>query len=281
MQYADKKCLHCNEPLFPDGISKKVNPKKQYCSANCKVIARNYRIKRLDLKTCKYCGGPFEGKYRRRDYHPACALYVCFRTGDTNGKGFATNQAHIVLKSLGFVPSKICDCCGVEKPNLVIDHDHVHHSFRGFICRGCNTYLSVLDKGEIRLSELKTYLDVAESKYWREKTNPDFADIRDRIYRAFKWGDDKNDSFPTDRVKRFLSEMNIVADGQCECCRSTDKKVVIDHCHIGHYFRGFICERCNLDLKALDKGNDLVIQLKQYLWNADHLRVKLAPPHFK
>lgn len=53
-----------------------------------------------------------------------------------------------------------CDCCGKVVPNnkIHLDHDHANHTFRGWICRNCNTGLGSLGDNVEGLEQAIAYL---------------------------------------------------------------------------------------------------------------------------
>jgi len=56
----------------------------------------------------------------------------------------------------------------------------------------------------------------------------------------------------------------------CECCgrKSTRGSLCLDHCHVTHTFRGWLCDRCNRALGLLGDDVDTVCRLAQYLQQA-------------
>jgi hypothetical protein len=62
----------------------------------------------------------------------------------------------------------------------------------------------------------------------------------------------------------------------CKCCGRANRKLEIDHCHIGGNFRGWICGNCN---RALGMVNDNIDDLKKlivYLYEGLDVEVKVV-----
>ena len=51
----------------------------------------------------------------------------------------------------------------------------------------------------------------------------------------------------------------------CEICNEFNLRIVFDHCHLGGYFRGWICDRCNKVLGTVKDSPKLLRDLADYL----------------
>jgi hypothetical protein len=51
----------------------------------------------------------------------------------------------------------------------------------------------------------------------------------------------------------------------CDCCSRTDKKLILDHCHITDTFRGWLCQNCNLGIGRLNDSLQGVKNALKYL----------------
>ena len=52
---------------------------------------------------------------------------------------------------------------------------------------------------------------------------------------------------------------------QCDCCRTSERKLVIDHDHATGLFRGWVCEPCNLGIGRLGDNIEGVEKALAYL----------------
>lgn len=71
------------------------------------------------------------------------------------------------------------------------------------------------------------------------------------------------------RYKLSIEEMNIMLDKvtHCEICEVefTTNRKVIDHCHKNNHIRGILCDPCNTTLGQLEKTDDMLIRMTNYL----------------
>ena len=51
----------------------------------------------------------------------------------------------------------------------------------------------------------------------------------------------------------------------CDCCGKTDVKLLLDHCHDTHQFRGWLCKACNSGIGQLGDNLDGLFQAVTYL----------------
>ena len=59
-----------------------------------------------------------------------------------------------------------CDCCGavIQPENLQLDHDHVTHVFRGWLCKACNSGIGKMGDTIEGLQKGIAYLERHERK---------------------------------------------------------------------------------------------------------------------
>jgi len=55
-------------------------------------------------------------------------------------------------------PPGDCPICGVHTQNWVLDHCHNEESFRGYICKSCNSGVGLLHDDPVILSKALLYL---------------------------------------------------------------------------------------------------------------------------
>ena len=54
----------------------------------------------------------------------------------------------------------------------------------------------------------------------------------------------------------------------CQCCGSTDRRLVLDHDHETNTFRGYICHHCNTGIGCFNDDPTQIQQAIHYLTNA-------------
>ena len=60
--------------------------------------------------------------------------------------------------------SSPCDICGDNSKSNHIDHNHKHpKTYRGVLCRTCNTFVGYLEKNEDKLDKALEYISTKES----------------------------------------------------------------------------------------------------------------------
>lgn len=59
----------------------------------------------------------------------------------------------------------ICDCCEKPSDDIVLDHCHVTHSFRGWLCRTCNAGIGLLDDSLEGVEKAVVYLRESDERY--------------------------------------------------------------------------------------------------------------------
>lgn len=52
-----------------------------------------------------------------------------------------------------------CQCCEKQTTALVVDHDHITHTFRGWICSGCNLGIARLGDNLEGIQKAAVYLN--------------------------------------------------------------------------------------------------------------------------
>jgi len=71
------------------------------------------------------------------------------------------------------------------------------------------------------------------------------------------------------RYKLSIEDMNIMLDKvtHCEICEVefTTNRKVIDHCHKDNHIRGILCDPCNTTLGQLEKTDDMLNRMTNYL----------------
>ncbi len=66
-----------------------------------------------------------------------------------------------------------CDICGDNSKSNHIDHNHKHpKTYRGVLCRTCNTFVGYLEKNEDKLDKALEYISTKESI----RELPDYTD---------------------------------------------------------------------------------------------------------
>ena len=88
----------------------------------------------------------------------------------------------------------------------------------------------------------------------------------------YQYGNCKKCQQVTTRAWRYnmsIPEMNKLLDGitHCEICdvEFTTNRKVIDHCHKDKHVRGILCDPCNTTLGQLEKTNDMLSRMTNYL----------------
>jgi Recombination endonuclease VII len=88
-------------------------------------------------RVCKECNQtkPLTDTFFRNEHHHSKTPFYraeC-RVCDRNIK----RKLALIKKSAPPKPMQ-CECCKKQTNLLLIDHDHITHKFRGWICAGCN-----------------------------------------------------------------------------------------------------------------------------------------------
>jgi len=55
------------------------------------------------------------------------------------------------------------------------------------------------------------------------------------------------------------------AKKECEICKSSTRRICIDHCHVTGKFRGFLCHNCNIILGMSKDNPDILRKCASYL----------------
>ena len=63
-----------------------------------------------------------------------------------------------------------------------------------------------------------------------------------------------------------IQELRQKQDRVCQCCgKTSDRKLVVDHCHETNQFRGLICHSCNKGIGKLGDCLEGVLKAVHYL----------------
>jgi len=52
----------------------------------------------------------------------------------------------------------ICECCGKDSDDIVLDHCHINNTFRGWLCRHCNAGIGFLEDSTAGVEKALSYL---------------------------------------------------------------------------------------------------------------------------
>ncbi len=69
-------------------------------------------------------------------------------------------------------PTGICDCCGALS-KLVLDHDHMNSTFRGWLCNSCNCGIGMLGDDAAGLIRALAYLNGSSTSSLDKQRLPD------------------------------------------------------------------------------------------------------------
>ena len=99
----------------------------------------------------------------------------------SNGNGFRSYECNIChgnstklvkeLRKLVGPPPDKCELCG-RVESLCLDHDHITHEFRGWLCRSCNTSLGGLGDTVDGLRRAIAYLERPRSGASSSRASP-------------------------------------------------------------------------------------------------------------
>ena len=59
------------------------------------------------------------------------------------------------------------------------------------------------------------------------------------------------------------------ANGACELCAATDRKLVLDHCHATGVIRGVLCTACNTSIGKLGDTSKSLLRAVAYLQKSE------------
>ncbi len=68
-----------------------------------------------------------------------------------------------------------------------------------------------------------------------------------------------------DTRRRLRKENPPPEAGKCQICKTHTDKWVLDHCHIGMTFRGYICASCNSGIGLLHDDPEVLKRALDYL----------------
>lgn len=64
---------------------------------------------------------------------------------------------------------------------------------------------------------------------------------------------------------RFASAARVEQRGRCSICLRDNRKLCLDHCHVGGYLRGLICGKCNSGIGFFDDSIPSILRAALYL----------------
>ncbi len=67
------------------------------------------------------------------------------------------------------------------------------------------------------------------------------------------------------RRKGMVDPPGTERGGECEICRRTFERLVLDHCHKTGRIRGWLCRNCNLGMGLLGDSQDGLLNAVAYL----------------
>jgi hypothetical protein len=140
---------------------------------------------------------------------------------------------------------KICKECQRQLP--LTDFPHTKSSngkrYAQPICKSCNS-------SPERLAARREY-----TKKWKA-ANPE---KRDKSKRRHHW---KKQGIDPDIAEAYYQNH----DGACEICgKTTDKRLMMDHCHATGEVRGILCFNCNVGLGMFLDSTNLLDNAIKYL----------------
>lgn len=95
-----------------------------------------------------------------------------------------------------------------------------------------------------------------QAKYYE---NPEKRTMRARRKRAAHHG------LTADQYDALIAKAN----GACELCGSTEKKLVLDHCHATGVIRGVLCTACNTSIGKLGDTSKSLLRAVAYLQKSE------------
>jgi hypothetical protein len=66
------------------------------------------------------------------------------------------------------------------------------------------------------------------------------------------------------KARHAVLSKGVIYPAACECC-GTVGRVVLDHCHLTHALRGFLCIRCNRAIGSLGDTRESLQRALDYL----------------
>lgn len=94
-------------------------------------------------------------------------------------------------------------------------------------------------------------------RYFQE--NPDRRVLHMRRKRAARYG------LTADEYDAVIAKAN----GACELCAATDRKLVLDHCHSTGVIRGVLCTACNTSIGKLGDTSKSLLRAVAYLQKSE------------
>ena len=106
---------------------------------------------------------------------------------------------------------------------------------------------------------------LAYRKEWRKK-NPEKARAISRKHYAKKKKESPEQQLSKERLWRGLPVPTRKCCATCECCGvELHKTPHLDHNHITHKFRGWLCSKCNKGIGLLGDSLEGISKAKEYL----------------
>lgn len=114
-----------------------------------------------ETKVCKVCSKEKDlALFPRHSHHKD--------RYDTRCKACIKKQTKLrneLKKEFDYLKPDVCDCCGkAHHKTLVLDHDHITHTFRGWICEDCNQGIGKLGDSVEGVENALEYLKRASNE---------------------------------------------------------------------------------------------------------------------
>ena len=97
---------------------------------------------------------------RAMDPEKANQYYRDYRARNPEKHRAIQRRANGIDNATGETRGGMCPICLKTRRKLVMDHDHITHKIRGWLCHPCNTFLGPTDDG--RVNRAKQYLEKAK-----------------------------------------------------------------------------------------------------------------------
>lgn len=154
-------CKHCKVD-FPQTSNRRL-----FCSSACMIAARTVN----HLRPCRTCGKTCKP-------HSRFGLYCSRKCTSLPRRGCKFNPTSLVTAVGGHVrrgeikqallraQQNMCAVCGdhfTSTRHTHLDHDHIHGTVRGVLCRACNMAMGAVRDDPARIERLLTYAREHES----------------------------------------------------------------------------------------------------------------------
>jgi len=120
----------------------------------------------MPRKICSYCG--------KRKNNGSFPRHIHYKDNlDSRCKKCIKKHTKIRNKLRKKAPPKTdhCECCKKKSCDLILDHDHIHNCFRGWLCDKCNTGIGKLGDGIDGVIKAVNYLIMAKYRKDNESQN--------------------------------------------------------------------------------------------------------------